>query len=83
MKNIEKIKSIICNSILSMSEEKLFEFISEYEEDEETYFLKKELFTCSKCHDLYGDCTAHKIGTVDYDVCKDRFSIYCNSDSFE
>ena len=78
MTNLEKIKSTLCNSILSMSEETLFEFISEYDEDEETYFPKEILFTCSQCHKIYGNCIAqHNTDSIDYNVCKSRFNNYC------
>lgn len=34
MTNLEKMKTAICSAISSMSEETLFEFISEYDDDE-------------------------------------------------
>jgi len=77
MTNLERIKTTICNSIYSMTEDKLFEFISEYEEDEETYFPIGTLFTCSKCHELYGDCEAHYSDSAKYKTCKNRYHNYC------
>lgn len=81
MTNLEKIKSTICNAINSMPEEVLFEFLSEYEEDEETYFPKGTLFTCKKCHKLYGVCETHASDSVNYQMCKSRFSNYCELES--
>ena len=77
MTNFEKIKSTISNSINSMTEDTLFEFISEYDEDEDTYFPIGSLFTCTKCHELYGDCEAHNSDSANYQMCKNRFSNYC------
>lgn len=77
MTNLEKMKSAICNAINSMSEETLFEFISEYDDDEETYFPKGTIFTCNICHKLYGNCEANATGSVNYETCKNRFSNYC------
>lgn len=76
MTNLEKIKTTLCNTINSMSEEELFEFISEYDEDE-TYFPSGTLFTCHKCRKLYGDCETHVSDSINYQTCKNRFNHYC------
>lgn len=77
MTNFEKIKTTLCNTISSMSEEELFEFISDYDEDGETYFPSGSLFTCHKCRELYGDCEAHTSDSINYQTCKNRFHNYC------
>ena len=76
MTNIEKIKTTLCSTINAMSEEELFEFISDYEEDG-SYFPKNALFSCDKCHNIYGDCGSHTSNVVNYKTCKNRFIDYC------
>ncbi len=78
MTNLQRIKSTLCSTINSMSEEKLFEFLFEYEENEEIYFPKGTLFACDNCHALYGDCEGHISDSVNYETCKSRFINYCN-----
>ena len=77
MTNLEKIKTTLCNSINSMSEEELFEFLSEYDEDDDGHFPDEILFTCHKCRAKYGDCEAHFSDSINYQTCKNRFSNYC------
>ena len=79
--NLEKIKIALCNSISAMSEDVLFEFLSEYDEDGTTYFSREALFTCKQCCELYGKCEAYNSDLVNYDICKSRFHTYCNSKS--
>lgn len=79
MTNLEKIKTILCNTINSMSEEELFEFISDYEDDEK-HFPKDALFSCTQCHKTYGDCENHISDSVNYQTCQNRFSIYCRAE---
>ncbi len=80
MTNLEKIKTTLCNTINSMSEEELFEFISDYDGCEDPYFPIEVLFTCEKCRELYGDCEAHVSGSVNYQTCIDRFNNYCRAE---
>lgn len=79
MTNLEKIKSTLCDTINSMTTETLFEFTSEYD-DENSYFPKGTIFTCKNCHELYGDCEGYLSGFVNYQTCKNRFSDYCKRD---
>ena len=80
MTNLEKIKSVLYESINSMSEEVLFEFLSDYEEGSEPYFPSEILFTCLKCRDMYGKCEAHFTGECNYQICQDRFKDYCKGE---
>ena len=81
MTNLEKIKIALCNSISAMSEDTLFEFLSEYDEDGTAYFSEDALFTCKQCCELYGKCEAYSSDSINYDSCKSRFHTYCNSNS--
>ena len=78
MKNIDFIKQTLVNTILNMSEDTLFEFLSDYE-DENSYFPPDILFNCKMCHTKYGDCQVHISGDVDYNTCKERFHKHCDS----
>jgi len=80
MTNLERIKTTLCNTINSMSEDTLFEFLSEYEDDEETYFPKGTIFKCTNCHELYGDCEVNIDGEVNYQTCKNRFHVYSSAE---
>lgn len=83
MTNLEKIKTTLCNTINSMSEEELFEFLSDYDEIYEhgnkLPFPEELLFTCSKCHQMYGDCKI-KLHDSDEYICLPRFSTYCRTE---
>lgn len=79
MTNLENIKNILCETIKSMTTEELFEFLSEYDEDE-AYFPKEALFPCKKCREIYGICDADIVGTVNYKMCVQRFCEYCQKD---
>lgn len=79
MTNLERIKITLCNDINAMSVDKLFEFLSEYDEDLGEYFSKEINFTCSKCSKTYGKCEANRNGAeVNYETCKSRFRTYCS-----
>lgn len=80
MTNLEKMKEILCNTINAMSPETLFDFISEYDE-EDSYFSNKHLLTCRKCHALYGDCDGFLSEEADEEQCKSRFLDYCSKQS--
>lgn len=62
-----------------MSEEELFEFLSDYDECEEPPFPKELLFTCSKCHQMYGDCGIKLHDSDDY-ICLHRFNNHCRAE---
>ena len=79
MTKLERIKTVICNTINNMTEKELFEFISEYEDDR-TYFPKDALFTCKRCHETYGDCEVHLTGSVNYQTCQNRFHVYSSAE---
>lgn len=77
MTNLDKIKTTLCEAINSMSEEVLFEFLSDYEEGSEPYFPDEILFTCKQCRSMYGDCEVQVSGSVHYETCQNRFKEYC------
>ena len=83
MTNLERIKTTLCNTINSMSEEELFELLSGYEErieNGETISFPKELiFTCSQCHQMYGDCEIKTHDSDEY-ICLHRFGMYCRAE---
>lgn len=80
MTNIEKIKSIICSTINSMSEEELFEFLSDYDADEDGYFPNEILFTCKKCRHIYGKCNADVSDSLNYQICQNKFYNFCRAE---
>jgi len=83
MTNLERIKTTLCNIINSMSEEELFEFLSDYDEiyeyGKKLPFSEELLFTCSKCHQMYGDCEIKTHDSDEY-ICLHRFGMYCRAE---
>lgn len=80
MTNFEKIKNSLCSTINSMTEEQLFEFISDYE-DNNRIFPDGATFSCNKCRKTYGDCGTHTLAPATYKRCQERFYDYCKKES--
>ena len=66
------IRADLCNQILDMSKDELFEFCQDLESIPGLLDKPKLAMDCETCRKEYGRCPGG-IGDVDYEVCRERF----------
>lgn len=74
MNNFEAMKEEICDFINQLSEEELYDFISDQEGNEYEF---ETVLTCQRCKERYGKCSEND----KYEECVSRFQRYCNEDA--